>query len=134
MAQIFNLSDTLHHAMDYHVERHNVLASNIANIDTPGFRPFELLRDSDSRIGGSLPMATSNERHLLSNGSEAVQGNEPVVVEDATAPTGADGNSVGFEHEMSKLSANDLRYQSVSRLISRHLAMLRYAASDTSSG
>ena len=33
-----------HRSLDYHSERHNVLASNVANANTPGFRPKELLR------------------------------------------------------------------------------------------
>jgi flagellar basal-body rod protein FlgB len=130
MAQIFNLSDILHRSLDYHVERHNILSSNIANIDTPGFRPFELLRETDSALKGTLALTTSDERHLSRNGSEIGAGDEKVVTEDVSVTAGGDGNSVSLEREASKLAANDLRYQSASQLITRHLAMLRYVASD----
>jgi flagellar basal-body rod protein FlgB len=129
--QIFYLSDILHRALDYHVERHNILSSNIANIDTPGFRPFELVRETDNSLNGTLALTQSNERHLLRNGSEIGQGEEKLVTEDTSVAAGADGNSVSLEREASKLAANDVRYQGASTLLSRHLAMLRYAASDT---
>jgi flagellar basal body rod protein FlgB len=41
---------------------------------------------------------------------------------------------VSLEREMSKLQANDLRYQGASKLVTRQLAMLKYAASDANAG
>jgi flagellar basal-body rod protein FlgB len=132
MSQLFHLSNVLHHALDYHVERHNVIASNIANIDTPGFQPFDLLRDSECQLNGSLSLVTSDERHLPRNSGEGAE--DALVIKDISVAAGADGNSVSLEREMSKLAANDVRFQSASRLIAGYLAQLRYAASDTSSG
>jgi flagellar basal body rod protein FlgB len=47
---------------------------------------------------------------------------------------GLDGNSVSLEREMSKLAANDLRYDGAVKIVTGKLAMLRYAANDGSGG
>jgi flagellar basal-body rod protein FlgB len=132
MSQLFDISNVLHRALDYHVERHNVVASNIANIDTPGFQPFDLVRDTEQTPSGTLQLSASNDRHLLSNGTET--GEQVLVTTDTAVGAGADGNSVSLEREMSKLAANDVRYQSATKMIASHLALLRYAAGDATSG
>jgi len=127
MLPLSNGAQALTQALEYHRERHNVVASNIANVETPGFRPVDILRDSEVEQGRTLPLARTEKSHL--NPASAGPGLEGVHrVEDTTAPVGADGNSVSLEREMSKLAANDLRYQAAARFISKHLGMLRYAA------
>ena len=36
----------LRSALDYHLGRHNILTSNLANVDTPGYRAQDLKRAS----------------------------------------------------------------------------------------
>jgi flagellar basal body rod protein FlgB len=54
--------------------------------------------------------------------------------EDRTTIAGANGNSVSLEHEMSKLAANDIRFEGAVKIVSQQLGMLRYAANDGSGG
>ena len=119
-------------SLDYHAERHNVLSSNIANANTPGFRPEELLRDSEDDFGGTLALMRTERVHFQAAGIPA--SHETVISPDESRAGGLDGNTVALEREMSKLQANDLRYQAASKLVTRHLAMLKYAANDASSG
>jgi flagellar basal-body rod protein FlgB len=128
MSQLFDAVGQVHRALQYHLERHNVIASNVANVDTPGFEPMELLRESEatSALRRLAPVATHRD-HL---GVVADDGLELVTSPDATVQPGGDGNSVSLEREMSKLSANTLRYEGAARIVSRQLAMLRYAAND----
>ena len=44
MSDLFGAVGSLHAALDYHLERHTVLASNIAHVDTPGYHPHDLRR------------------------------------------------------------------------------------------
>ena len=44
MADLFASIQPLHAALDYHLERHSVLASNVAHVDTPGYKPSDLAR------------------------------------------------------------------------------------------
>jgi flagellar basal-body rod protein FlgB len=121
-----------HRSLDYHSSRHNVLASNIANANTPGFRPKELLRVEAEEFASKLPLVRTEQEHFTTTGLDAVH--ELTVVPDDSNIGGLDGNNVSLEREMSKLEANDLRYQGAAKLVSRHLGMLRYAANDGSGG
>jgi flagellar basal-body rod protein FlgB len=131
MSDIFQVGG-FRRSLDYHTERHNVLASNIANANTPGFRPEELLRKEEDAFGGTLPLKRTEAVHFQAAGVPAIH--ETVISPDESRTGGLDGNTVSLEREMSKLQANDLRYQGASKLVTRHLAMLKYAASDANSG
>jgi flagellar basal-body rod protein FlgB len=131
MSDLLNVSP-FQRALDYHAERHNVLASNLANANTPGFRPKELLRVESSDFKGTLPLVRTEQTHLAAGGMPDVH--DMTVVPDESMIGGLDGNNVSIEHEMSKLQANDLRFQGAARLVTRQLAMLRYAANDGSNG
>ena len=106
MSELFSEVSIIHRALDYHSSRHNLLASNIANADTPGFRPLELIRVPDDAVASNLPLTKTSETHLVKADRAIVDGGE--VLEDATAPVGADGNATSLDREMAKLSANDL--------------------------
>jgi len=122
-----------HRSLDYHSNRHNVLASNIANANTPGFRPKELLRVETEEFRSMLPLVRTEQQHLLGTAGLAAE-HDLAVVPDESSIGGLDGNNVSIEREMSKLEANDLRYQGAAKLVTRHLAMLRYAANDGGNG
>ncbi len=102
-------------ALTLHERRHVVLATNLANVDTPGYRARELdfgtvLRDA---FGGA---------------AEAVEPTRGVaVVEDATAPAKADGNTVDLDLEMARLGANGGRYVALARILHKRLMLLRQA-------
>ncbi len=125
MSALFDPLRGAHRALDYHLERHNVLASNVANIDTPDFQPRELVREVE---GPGTPMrpAATQEGHIGANehGEHQGHGIERVV------RAGGDGNSVSLEREMAKVSANDLRFETIGRIVRQHLGVLRYAAND----
>jgi flagellar basal-body rod protein FlgB len=131
MSELLDVSP-YHRSLDYHSERHNVLASNIANTNTPGFRPKELMRVEDAPFAGTLALIRTEKEHFPANGIPAEH--DMKVVSDDAFVSGLDGNNVSIEREMSKLEANDLRYQGASRLVTREFAMLRYAANDGSAG
>jgi flagellar basal-body rod protein FlgB len=131
MSEMFRGVDRQHRAMDYHVSRHNVLSSNIANAETPAFRPLELLRELEQDEAARLPLTVTSEGHV---GGVSARQLDYKTREDRTSMPGANGNSVSLEHEMSKLAANDIRFEGAVRIVSQQLAMLRYAANDGSGG
>ena len=134
MSEIFRGVGQLQRALDYHVSRHNVLSSNIANAETPGFRPFELLREEPPKGDevARLPLAVTAEGHAPGVGGDPARDYE--AREDRTATPGANGNSVSLEQEMAKLAANDIRFEGAVKIVSQQLGMLRYAANDGSGG
>jgi flagellar basal-body rod protein FlgB len=117
--------DTLQQALTYHRERHTVLAGNIANIDTPGYRAVDLERRTADDPGA---LATTQPGHLA-----AAPGPDFVTsFDDGGSLASWDGNAVSLERELSKIDANRTRYATSSELVSRRLAVLRYAAGDGS--
>jgi flagellar basal-body rod protein FlgB len=132
MSDLFRGVDAQRRALDFHVSRHNVLASNLANAETPGFRPMELLRDTDKTELPLAPMAVSAEGHFAGPAAEAAE--TYLTREDRMAPPGANGNAVSLEHEMSKLAANDIRFEGAVKIVASQLAMIRYASNDGNGG
>ncbi|HLV19279.1 MAG TPA: flagellar basal body rod protein FlgB [Polyangiaceae bacterium] len=128
---MFSAIAPLHQALDYHLERHNVLASNVAHVDTPGYRPVDVERVEAGSFAGVLGVALerTNPTHLSAAGGagSAAHGR---VFEDLSAGAGNDGNYVSLDREAAKLAANQLRYDVVSAIVSAELKHLSFAASD----
>ena len=132
MSDLFRGIDAQRRALDFHVSRHNVLASNLANAETPGFKPQELLRDLNKTQLSAAPLTVTNEGHVAIGVPESVE--NYLTREDQTVAAGANGNAVSLEHEMSKLAANDIRFEGAVKIVASQLAMLRYASNDGSGG
>ncbi len=133
VTDLFRSVGLMHRALDYHLQRHSVISSNVANVDTPGFRPQELLRSDDGGDGAPRALAATDGAHFRMSGGE-LSGLVVEASEDTTVSGGLDGNSVSLEREMSKLAANDLRYDGAVKIVIGKLAMLRYAANDGTGG
>jgi len=118
-----DLVDTLQASLTYHRERHLVLAGNVANLDTPGYRPLDLTRRT---ADDPVALATTDPGQIASPGSSDFV----TSFDDGGALQGPDGNAVSLERELSKIDANRARYATSAELVSRRLAMLRYAAGD----
>ncbi len=115
----------LQKSLDYHLSRHALITSNLANVETPGYRPLDLNFDAYLARAGELEV--TNPRHLGAAGQSRF---ELGLMEDPGPTVRADGNAVSTEREMAKLAANSLRYRAVTEMLSRRMGMLKYAASD----
>lgn len=121
----FSAVDRMAQALTFHRERHAVLSGNLANVDTPGYRPVDLERVSGAGTTG-LPLRRTSAAHMAAGGLAP----DTRVVDSGSASVGADGNAVNLERELAKIDANRVRYAAVSELVSRKIALLRYAAGD----
>lgn len=125
MNGVFNTLSLAEKGLSYHLRRHQLLTSNVANASTPGYRPMELRFREVMEAQGELN--TTDANHISS--SEGVNTKEDVYV-DQVVGASVDENSVSMERQLAKLSANSLRYRATTEMINRRLAILRYAASD----
>ena len=137
MADLFASIQPLHSALDYHLERHSVLASNVAHVDTPGFKPNDLARvetaDGTTFDGAlSVAMRKTNEAHL-STGAGGAADLEGRIFQDLAAGVGNDGNFVSLDREAAKVASNQLRYDVVSAIVSAELRGMHFAATDAKS-
>jgi flagellar basal-body rod protein FlgB len=113
--------------MAWHQERQRVLANNVANADTPKFKPRDLVPPDFGRTApaaGPAVLVRTDPMHLgvsgAGGGSAAGDGRGRYQVR----PT---GNAVSLEQEMMKVAANQMDYQMVTTLYSRGLGLIKTA-------
>lgn len=113
-------------ALNAYAVRHKVIASNIANIGTPGYRAkaveFEgVLSDAMAASEAPAPPVKTDVRHLsLNGGPDGSAG--PRIVEAADDRFSAEDNKSGINDvdidvEMAEMAKNQIRFKYVSRLI-----------------
>jgi flagellar basal-body rod protein FlgB len=106
-------------ALTIHQKRHQVLTSNLANVETPGFRA------QDVDFASALKEAFQAKPAELEGFGPADP--TPRKVEDTTAPARADGNTVDLDLQMAKLGMNGGRYTSLARILALRIGLLRQA-------
>jgi flagellar basal-body rod protein FlgB len=117
--------DTLESALTFHRERHAALAGNVANLDTPGYRAVDLQRKT-ATDPAALAATLTHDGHLPAPATADFV----TSFDDGGALPSPDGNAMSLERELSKIEANRARYATSAELVSRRLAILRYAAGD----
>lgn len=98
-------------------KRQNILASNIANVDTPGYLARDIdfaskLKDTLNKtnsIQGALSLNVTSGRHIKAQGNNFADIDLLYRVPDQPS---ADGNTVDMDRERSNMADNSLRYQS----------------------
>jgi flagellar basal-body rod protein FlgB len=120
--------DRLHRALDVMSRRQQVVASNIGNVDTPGYRaqdiPFdETLARAMADHPRGIGLARTDPRHLAGSGGGIVGGARPVP----DLPVRNDGNNVSIEREMLALSQTRGRYEVATNLVRMRVRQLMEA-------
>jgi flagellar basal-body rod protein FlgB len=113
--------------MRYHTQRQKVLASNIANIDTPNFQAKDVKKpsflDAVARETQSLQLTTTSHKHI--GGGQRFD--NPYRVESLRNPyeIAPNGNNVVLEEQMANLSDNTTQYEISSSLYKKYTMMMR---------
>ena len=121
------LSQTLEHAMDFRLERSNMIAANLANVDTPGYTPVDLRFDeqlADYLRADNPPALNQTRATHLGPTSDAPRGEAEF---DYFSLPDQDGNSVDLDHEMAKMAENQLLYRATTKVYSKRIALIKYA-------
>lgn len=113
--------------------RNNVITSNIANAETPGYAAKKL--DFENALARAVDLEGLNKDLNLEAGhfpvsSGALSKVRADVYENPDASINNDGNTVDLEREMSSLAENSTMHKAAIQLINKKLAALRYAAND----
>jgi flagellar basal-body rod protein FlgB len=116
--------------------RHEVLSANIANADTPGYRPRDVDFNSMMRSAVEPEGLSAEERdQRMKTIADTPLDLEaaiyrPEFPDDRHGEDRLDGNSVSLDRQMGLLTENSLAYEANLTLLSRTLAKLRYAISE----
>lgn len=117
-------------ALDAAWTRNEVIAQNIANVDTPNYKKKtvrfeEYLADALDKDG--FKGNTTDRRHIQIGGSDVDSTNIKVTTENKNLSTRLDGNNVDVESEMASLAKNDIRYNAITQSISGSMAKIKSA-------
>jgi flagellar basal-body rod protein FlgB len=117
---------TMERFLDLSVQRQSLISSNVANVDTPGYKTVDLsfeqeLKDATTAEGSRLEV--TNGLHLpagTETRSASVQQVEGLIVRN-------DLNNVNVDREMAQLSTNALKFAMVAQLIAGKFKTLKSA-------
>lgn len=127
--------------MDWLEERQKVIAQNIANADTPGYRPLEvkpldfkeLLGGTASKLSlsvgsaeaGSSPLAMTQPDHLEADTIGAPEQKVPTGKEKHPYEVAPAGNAVILEEQLLKMNENYTDHAFVSNLYQRNVNLIK---------
>ena len=98
--------------------RQQAIASNIANLETPGYQRLDVPQSFQTEL----------QRACGSQDAQQIASLQPSVTTDPTAVAhGRDGNTVSLEREMSELTQNTVLNAVESRMVSYTLVRLKTA-------
>jgi flagellar basal-body rod protein FlgB len=106
--------------MDAYALRQRVIASNIANITTSGYRARSVeFEEQLSAALGSAPsgLTATNAQHLSPSGGGPGSIRPTVVDSQGLADNASGVNNVDVDHEMAELAKNQIRFKFSARLI-----------------
>jgi flagellar basal-body rod protein FlgB len=107
--------DLLNRLLDVASLRQDVIAQNVANLNTPGFRSLEV--SFEDALKQSLAQTSSGPAtHPAPEVKEGAGGHERV-----------DGNNVDVDQEMARLQKNALYFNIYTQLLAGNLAQFRAA-------
>lgn len=123
LEQLTSRLETLSSSLQLRAARQQILASNIANVDSPGY----VARDIDfnaalanARQARHMPgLAQTSARHLTITSTDGMIGN-PLAYTVQTQPS-LDGNSVDLDQQRANFADNTIRYESTLRFVNGHV-------------
>jgi flagellar basal-body rod protein FlgB len=112
--------------MEWHQERQQVLAENVANADTPGYRPRDLAPPNFEKALGdpSVALLRTDPGHI--GGGDG--GSRFSDQHDLRYEVRPGGNAVSHEDEMMKVASNQMDFDAAAELYTRSLALIKLAA------
>ncbi|MBW8733121.1 MAG: flagellar basal body rod protein FlgB [Asticcacaulis sp.] len=132
MATGISLLDALHSRMGWLSSRQKIVAENVANASTPGFKPHDLqaqdfgtLMAGGANADGQIGMMVTNAMHIQMQNPLPAGARE---ITTADSETTMDGNSVVLEEQMLKMSESRQQFEAAVGFYEKSLSMLRMAA------
>ena len=113
--------------MTWHQARQRVLAENVANADSPGFRPHDLAQPNFERSAepvNNVSLTRTESGHIAGTSAGASSFRSKTASGYEIRPI---GNAVSLEDEMMKVAANQMDFQAATALYSRSLGLIKTA-------
>ena len=124
-------------SLDLRLARHGMTSSNLANMDTPGYRvrdlKFEkaLHRALDSSSEGRLQVTQTHGQHLPMKDVDQAYSAAQHDIKYSVYGVDENGNDVmDIDREMTKLAKNHLLYNATVQMLAKKFEGLKYAISE----
>jgi flagellar basal-body rod protein FlgB len=109
--------------LDVTLLRHEAIASNLANIETPNYKRVDVSSSFESQLQTAI-----NSGDMKSVGSLT-----PQLAVDTSAVSGrADGNTVQLENELLKMNENTVANAAATEMLNESMARMRMAVTGKS--
>ena len=108
-------------ALDASSLRQQLIANNLANVNTPGFKR------QDVAFEGKLSRALAERRAQGTDGDNPVGRVRPQVVTQSGGSQRADGNNIDMESENVNAAINTIRYEALSQMVGGYFTGLKAA-------
>ncbi len=123
--------DTLRSAANLRAYRQQLLASNIANADTPNYKARDIdfqatLDKASAQRGGDLALATTSTRHLTAMAGDGAPAGARVMYR-TEYQSAIDGNTVNMDVERSAFAENAVHLEATLTFIREKLRGLQSA-------
>jgi flagellar basal-body rod protein FlgB len=113
------LTEGLGTALEVYQARHNVLAENIANSETPGYRARDI-EFADQLAAALAPQETPGAAKSVAPTELRL---EPTI--DRAAAVKPDGNSVALDTQVGRLADNAFKIQALTQILAGRYAGLK---------
>lgn len=126
-----NTYELIKKALDASAERSRVIAHNIANVNTSGFKASRVIFEEklNSVLNGeTIGLKTTDKKHI-SEGS-TLENLTPEVKKDTSTSMRLDGNNVDIDSEMTNLAANNILFNALVNQANSRISMRRYVVSE----
>jgi len=119
--------------LDLRAQRHNMISSNIANADTPGYKAGEVRFEDELQklfpAKNRLSLATNDPRHMPQAGAD-FSDIKPTVTTETGSVQRIDGNTVDLDREVVEMSKNQLMYGAITQIIRKKFEGLETTIKD----
>lgn len=134
--QVFDLTMRgLNAVMNFRLANQNVISSNIANADTPGYKAQKMEFEDALRnaldVSGRLAMEASDPSHFVKADPGHI---DPEIYDNPNGVVHLDGNTVDRNVEMVSMAENQIQYDAATEMIRRKIGMIKYAIGEGGGG
>jgi flagellar basal-body rod protein FlgB len=119
-------------SLDLRVRNHSLISANLANVETPGYRPTSLsfedgLREALKRADNGIVTAAQPGFIPLTGEAARLESVTGEIVEDRPTSEGLDGNGVEMDSQMAKLAENQIMFNANVQILSKKFESLKLA-------
>ncbi len=125
--RLFSHMGVLEKALDASWLRNEVIAHNIANADTPGYKKYKVKFEEELRSALEASALRGKKTRLkhLDIGVSPIDEVRPRVVRTGGTQMREDGNNVDMDEEMTSLAKNAIMYNALVQKISGEFSKLK---------